>query len=392
MYSRGQPTPPFNSPYQQAIKPNPLLHTPAYPSPARSDSEASRYHADGLGLYDFPHAFSGPSVSQHNAIMFPPSPHPTETWTNMSNGPSPMIQQEPIVDPWTSGAYDHPVIDSPEAWAHYEDSHKSSLPSPREASIISGDGSEHGMVRVKLERGSGWTSDDDVPPLGTVAPGKLLNGNPYSRDYPHSSPMMMPKYEHTPERDGGNPVSLARQARQTIYDETPRTRKRNPKSASGEAKKYTCELCGKGFIRRYNKNTHVKRHQPDRQKLHNCLHPDCTMKFDRKTDLDRHVKSVHDKIRDLVCAKCGDAFSRKDTLRRHQEDGCEKKNQLSPSQVQQARSMRAASNAYYHSPRPDLYPVTSSGAPGYHPAEATGYDSRSPAFFRSSAFGGHPGY
>lgn len=317
MSSRGQPTPPFNSPYQHAIKSNSYLHTPAYPSPARSDSEASRYHPEGLGLYDFHHPFSGASVSQHNAMMFPPSPQPTEAWANMSNGTSPMMQ-DPIVDPWTSGAYDHPVISSPGQWPHYEESHKSALPSPREASVFSRHGSENGFVRVKVENGSVWASDDDMPTGGTIAPGKLLN--PYPHEYHHMSPMMAklePSSGHGAGTSGGKPqqVRLDSPHQEKVYGSTPRVRRRRAKSNPEDAK-YICEICGQGFVRRYNKKSHLRRHQPDRQKSHKCDHEECTMRFDRKTDLDRHIKSVHDKIRDLVCGKCGDSFSRKDTLRR----------------------------------------------------------------------------
>ncbi|CAI6276933.1 unnamed protein product [Periconia digitata] len=382
MSSRGQPTPPFNSPYQQAMKSNALVHSPAYPSPARSDSESSRYQPEGLGLYGFPHHFSSGSVSQSNNIMFPPSPHPTEAWANMSNGTPPMIQ-EPIVDPWTSGAYDHPVINSPIPWPQYEGSHRSSMSSPREASVFSGDGSEHGLVRVKLENGSGWASDEDALSMGTVAPGRLLNGHLYPQEYPHTSP-----YD-------SQSVSQRKRVDSPLQDHAePRERKRRTKST--EEPKYACELCDKTFIRRYNKKSHMKRHDLGRHKPHKCNHGDCIQGFDRKTDLDRHIKSVHDKIRDLVCQKCGDSFSRKDTLRRHQDDGCRVKNQLSLRQIQETRSMRAVSNtqqAYYPSPRADFYPIPTSNAANYHPSEAlVGYDSRSPPLFRSNNLGGHAGY
>lgn len=43
----------------------------------------------------------------------------------------------------------------------------------------------------------------------------------------------------------------------------------------------------------------------------------CTKKFARKTDLERHNKSVHIKERNHECTFCGRLFARKDTLRRY---------------------------------------------------------------------------
>ncbi|PVH90528.1 hypothetical protein DM02DRAFT_470581, partial [Periconia macrospinosa] len=72
--------------------------------------------------------------------------------------------------------------------------------------------------------------------------------------------------------------------------------------------------CGKSFVRKYNMKLHEKLHYPDQ--AHKCNHQDCTREFARKAELDRHIKSVHDKKKDLPCIECGEKFSRKDTLRR----------------------------------------------------------------------------
>lgn len=47
-----------------------------------------------------------------------------------------------------------------------------------------------------------------------------------------------------------------------------------------------------------------------------CPIDDCKKKFARKTDLERHNKSVHIKERNHECTYCGRLFARKDTLRR----------------------------------------------------------------------------
>jgi len=56
-----------------------------------------------------------------------------------------------------------------------------------------------------------------------------------------------------------------------------------------------------------------------------CPVKDCSKKFVRKTDLARHHQSVHMKQRNHQCDYCSRFFARKDTLRRHMEDGCSKR-------------------------------------------------------------------
>lgn len=320
MSSRDQTTPPFNSPYQQALKSTPLLHSPAYPSPARSDSEPSKFHTDGLGLYNYSQAFptSGP---QNNSILFPPSPQPTEAWTQLSNGASPLIS-EPIVDPWTSGAYDHPVTRSPIPWPHYQASHRSSLSSQRDMSVFSGEGSEHAFPDVKLEAGPEWTTDDDQPAPNTVTPDRLTNASIFPYDHTYGSPSM-PRFDATPGPgyESHHVEHMTHQGRSgTAQSEgrlgpTPRVRRRRNKTAPEDAK-FSCDICGRGFVRSYNKKSHMERHDPNRAKINKCHAHGCDMRFERKTDLDRHYKSVHLKLKDERCGKCNHAFSRKDTLRR----------------------------------------------------------------------------
>ncbi|TID12841.1 cutinase G-box binding protein [Venturia nashicola] len=44
----------------------------------------------------------------------------------------------------------------------------------------------------------------------------------------------------------------------------------------------------------------------------------CTKSFGRVEHLNRHVLSVHDKVKKFVCGGCGGRFSRKDNMRQHQ--------------------------------------------------------------------------
>jgi hypothetical protein len=90
---------------------------------------------------------------------------------------------------------------------------------------------------------------------------------------------------------------------------------------------YQCQEkgCGKYFSRSYNFKSHMQTHDQDREYRYPCEVPDCTKKFVRNTDLQRHHQSVHTKERNHKCDYCGRLFARKDTLRRHMEDGCSKR-------------------------------------------------------------------
>ncbi|KAL2799411.1 hypothetical protein BJX66DRAFT_260503 [Aspergillus keveii] len=82
----------------------------------------------------------------------------------------------------------------------------------------------------------------------------------------------------------------------------------------------TCTVCGAEFTRRSNCREHMKKHDPNSRKLYSC--EDCGKTLGRKTDLKRHIDSVHRGIRRFGCDQCGFRFSRHDTLARHVADGC----------------------------------------------------------------------
>ncbi|KAK3946237.1 hypothetical protein QBC46DRAFT_2870 [Diplogelasinospora grovesii] len=94
-----------------------------------------------------------------------------------------------------------------------------------------------------------------------------------------------------------------------------------------EEANFQCEVkgCGKLFSRSYNFKAHMETHDEKREYPFPCSVADCNKKFVRKTDLQRHHQSVHMKERNHKCDYCGRLFARKDTLRRHMEDGCSKR-------------------------------------------------------------------
>lgn len=90
---------------------------------------------------------------------------------------------------------------------------------------------------------------------------------------------------------------------------------------------YDCPVdgCNKTFNRSYNFRAHMETHSANRVYPFDCPIENCDKRFRRKTDLQRHHLSVHEKQRDHQCEFCGRFFSRKDTLRRHRDDGCSRR-------------------------------------------------------------------
>ncbi|KAK2808611.1 hypothetical protein FQN50_004474 [Emmonsiellopsis sp. PD_5] len=106
--------------------------------------------------------------------------------------------------------------------------------------------------------------------------------------------------------------------------QTTGVRRQPKRRTSSAAKKYSCVQCGMQFTRNSNCKSHMKIHDPNRKFPHKCTAGQCTKKFTRKTDLDRHVNSVHEKRKVFPCNQCDASFSRTDTLRRHREVGCKR--------------------------------------------------------------------
>ncbi|KAL1955445.1 hypothetical protein VTO42DRAFT_8538 [Malbranchea cinnamomea] len=106
-------------------------------------------------------------------------------------------------------------------------------------------------------------------------------------------------------------------------------KKQPRKRATPATAKYQCEKCGMTFTRNSNCKSHMKIHDPNRKYPHKCTLENCTKKFSRKTDLVRHIDSVHKRLKPFVCSQCGHRFARQDTLRRHCEDGCRRQQRMS---------------------------------------------------------------
>ena len=331
-----QPTPPFNSPYQQHTTKTGSLLESSYPSPGQQQQQQQEYrlkYPHGLGLHGYQQALP---------TGLPPSPQPSESWNSQFSSSTPPMMAEAIADPWASGAFDYPVSRSPVHWTSSQASPRSSLSSyTREMSVFSHEGSEQAYPVVKVE-GSGWnsqmhfTTDASTEMSGmpcsrasllTVAPERLSTGL-YSYDHAYTSPPM-PRYEATcgfdygvskmeraPSEDSLGSLHSAGRSHPAMAG-VARERTRNRRHTDPANASYHCPLCPeKGFARRYNYNQHMLTHDSFRKKDNICTYPGCGKEFVRKTDLTRHDQSVHQRAKPFRCARCPSAFSRKDTLRR----------------------------------------------------------------------------
>jgi hypothetical protein len=86
-------------------------------------------------------------------------------------------------------------------------------------------------------------------------------------------------------------------------------------SATNE-KRYICPVCNRPFEKKYNLREHEKKHDPSRVSQFVCPEPGCGKRLGRKTDVNRHVQSVHEKAKKFACNRCFKRFDRKDTLSR----------------------------------------------------------------------------
>ncbi|KAH7394980.1 hypothetical protein DE146DRAFT_66696 [Phaeosphaeria sp. MPI-PUGE-AT-0046c] len=350
-----QPTPPFNSPYQRDTSRRTSLLESPYPSPARHDGRPK--YTEGLGLYDYQSSLP---------TGLPPSPQPSESWNaHLSNGVSPLMT-ESIADPWASGAFDHPVSRSPLPWESTHTSPRSSLSScTREMSVFSHEGSEQAYTGIKVEY-SGWTPEmrwgaiestemhglpDSRTTSLTIAPERLTT-NAFSYDHTYGA-TPVPKLESVSmyEYDDRNfERALSEESTGSLQSKSgshylsisePRERARNRRHTNPLNAPYKCHLCpDKGFARRYNFNQHMLTHDVTRKRENVCPVPDCRKEFVRKTDLARHDQSVHQRIKPFKCSRCPNVFSRKDTLRRHEEDGCNRRNQVPVTDARMLTQLR----------------------------------------------------
>ncbi|KAF9694534.1 hypothetical protein EKO04_007365 [Ascochyta lentis] len=331
-----QPTPPFNSPYQTHASRTDSLLEPPYLSTSRNESMSN--HSQGLGLYNYHHQVP---------TTLPPSPSSSDSWSgHVSSGTSPLMTH-PIADPWSSGAYEHPIVRSPQPWNAAQLSPRSSVSSVPMVPVYAHNANNDTYHDMNHEMGSirlgdqGWAADTRyghnepaLPPSRqlplTVAPERLSSTLlPYGNAY-GSTQMVTPAPEYNDQ-----PVGRASRERsagsQSGFPATTvhRQRQSNRRQTDLDKAQYSCLMCQKGFSRQYNYKQHLLTHDPNRKKEHTCLWDGCGRSFVRRTDLERHHRSVHLKERSHGCRNCPSGFARKDTCGRHMKDGCRQRRALS---------------------------------------------------------------
>ena len=82
-----------------------------------------------------------------------------------------------------------------------------------------------------------------------------------------------------------------------------------------DKKVFPCETCGTLFTRKYHLGVHMKEaHTKTEEDKIKCSH--CEYSTNRKSDLNRHVESRHNKS-NFACSICNKSFNRKDNLKMH---------------------------------------------------------------------------
>ncbi|KAH9898606.1 hypothetical protein F4778DRAFT_187539 [Xylariomycetidae sp. FL2044] len=260
-------------------------------------------------------------------------------------------------DPYTSGyepsmntPYPHDIYSSHPAQAHALvntppplPSTSSRSPDPSSRHSFAYHHSASPIPRIKMETaGSEYSSGSEISqypsPRSThalpVEPGSYGSNAGTSCYLPDLSSSAWPKSEFSslepdPYYAGANHAGsgLAQDRRQHLRGPRAPPRRQPRKLTTKEEANYECKVkgCGKLFSRSYNFKAHMETHDEKREYPFPCMVPECNKKFVRKTDLQRHNQSVHMKERNHKCDYCGRMFARKDTLRRHMEDGCSKR-------------------------------------------------------------------
>ncbi|RDW75111.1 C2H2 and C2HC zinc finger-2 [Coleophoma cylindrospora] len=355
-----------NSPYHYPSDSQPVYE---YPSPAQSDSRhKSTESLQGLALYSCQMSSSS-STADGSTVPHLASSAPTNwpTAALQHRGTTPNLSTR-LPHPAEYSAYGPVPVSS-------SYSHDIYAPSTAEVSVIStsplpssnasqrssfssapaseiytqaGSISSH-TPRIKMEDYNDYVTANESMPYGSPqAPFNLLPssstfpGHLEANYYPEQSSLNWPKVEYT------NPTELQPYSSHGGYGGT-RSGSENPSASDGgqprrasstlartrqprklttkEDANFQCQVkgCGKLFGRSYNYKAHMETHDASREYPFPCTVKDCNKKFVRKTDLQRHHQSVHMKQRNHRCDYCSRYFARKDTLRRHMEDGCSKR-------------------------------------------------------------------
>ena len=329
-----------------------------YPSPAQSDSRyRSTDSLQGLGVYSCPmpestveEGLAEPSSSATNSWLTAGTLQHHNTRRSAPSTPNILSEEyDPFAPfhPTVSASYSHDIYTTQAAEVRSpvpsgNNSQRSSFSSAPASEVSTQPGSIHSYTpRIKMEDHTDYAASSDSMMLSSPQLSHSLlitstDSYPESLEatfYHDQNPITWPKVDYGAPHDlpsisslpippyGQRSESEERTAAPQKPRKTPSTveRTRQPrKLTSKEDANFQCSVkgCGKLFGRSYNFKAHMETHDTARQYPFPCPMKDCTKKFVRKTDLQRHHHSVHMKQRDHRCDYCSRDFARKDTLRR----------------------------------------------------------------------------
>ena len=305
------------SPYDQQSKQSFSTQPPCYPTTPQSELTSIDGPDRGLGIFNLP--LSQQQQQQRSSIQeLPPSPQPSDTW---SHSPSmeqdfPQTSQPPDIfsaafDPFSgyanSGNHNNNGViasTSPEAPGLVfcqTPSHRSSI-SSSQSPFMQTAGYYDG--KVKQEDSNDWYP---APVNGQLIHRSSLATPSLAPCSNGVSPINSSTEDYYKTQAGdwskptsGYPTEFDDSAR-SKFDAAPvlpsvnRIKKKRQRTTPEEAT-HECRVCGKLFKRSYNWKSHMETHNPERKYPHPCTamvgNAPCTKKFQRKTDLDRHVDSV----------------------------------------------------------------------------------------------------
>ena len=309
------------SPFDQQSKQSFSSQYPSTPQPELAHLHSAPQH--GLGLFgcSLPH-------SQNTVHNLPPSPQPSESWQHQSimEQDFPQSSQPPDIftaafDPFSgysantnTGMISEPSPEAPGlVFCHTPrstnlQSHRSSI-SSYSSSEASFNGNQDVMYtpKVKVEEASEWYPSPGNEPVlqrSLTTQGLTSYANGVSPVSAPSEDLYRPVSEWPRPEAAGYPLDLhsTDDCRRPTFDSAPvlpsvtRTKKKRQRTTPEEAT-HECRVCGKLFKRSYNWKSHMETHNPERKYPHPCTamngNTPCTKKFQRKTDLDRHVDSVN---------------------------------------------------------------------------------------------------
>ena len=314
-HSMRSPMSPYNQQPKQSFS-SPRRY-PATPQPEPTSMEQTNR---GLGIFEC-------SLPQQQSTVqaLPPSPQPSDSWSYSSimEQDFPQTSQPPDLssaafDPFsgysTNASTGMVTTQSPEAPALVfcqsppstnMPSHRSSISSSYSSPIQRG--AEYYTPRVKVEDGSEWypsPGNEQVLQRSLTTQGLTTYSNGLSPINGHSDDFYKNQSGEWTKPNAptySNDMGMIGEDTRSKFDAAPvlpsvnRIKKKRQRTTPEEAT-HDCHVCGKLFKRSYNWKSHMETHNPHRKYPHPCTamvgNTQCTKKFQRKTDLDRHNDSV----------------------------------------------------------------------------------------------------